>query len=428
MAIDQQIDGDTPTSWFDQVVFLAFLLLVFVGLKPFMPPPPEVDAFGAQGMTGSGDVLRQIGYILVFVAILIAAVRKRGWLALAEIPVPLLLLMLWCFVSTLWAVEPGVAVRRAGLATIVLFCACLSVRSLPPARALALWRGVLLVILLVNLVSIRFIAEAVHQAGEADPALVGNWRGLYGHKNIAGAVGAMTALLFLFAPRRAPVWPKKLFDLAVAGLAVFFVVGSHSKSSLGLMVVALLCAIVYKLAWQRGIDRSITVTAVLAALVAGATILIADEAALAKFFSDPTEFTGRTEIWKAEIAYFFDHPLLGAGFGSFADTGAVSPLRNYASAWVTAASHGHNGYLQILVTLGGVGIVLAFAALIVQPAYSFWRRDDNLSVKAGLFALFVFFLAHNMMESDFLEADGTAWVAYLLMLTLLRPQNGEALP
>jgi len=85
---------------------------------------------------------------------------------------------------------------------------------------------------------------------------------------------------------------------------------------------------------------------------------------------------------------------------------------------VSEASHGHNGYLQILVTVGAVGFVLAFAALIAAPAIAFWRRGDT-GTKALLFALFVFLVLHNLMETDFLEGDGVAWVAYLMMLAML---------
>ena len=49
---------------------------------------------------------------------------------------------------------------------------------------------------------------------------------------------------------------------------------------------------------------------------------------------DPTEFTGRAAIWQAEIAFIRDHPLLGSGFGTFADTGSLSPLHNYVAGIV----------------------------------------------------------------------------------------------
>ena len=78
----------------------------------------------------------------------------------------------------------------------------------PVGIAVAMWRWALLAILVANFVSIKFIPTAVHMPGEDDGLLVGNWRGLYSHKNIAGAVSAMTALIFLFSP--APHWRRKL--------------------------------------------------------------------------------------------------------------------------------------------------------------------------------------------------------------------------
>jgi exopolysaccharide production protein ExoQ len=404
---------------FDRIVFFVFLLLVFVGLRPFSPPPPEVGAFGAQGMTGSGDVIRQVCYLAAFAVIAFEAVRLRGMQAVFDVPPLLVLLLAWCLTSALWAAEPGIAMRRAGLATVVVFSAMMSARSASAAEAMKNWRFVLLAVLLVCIVSVYVIPEAVHRPGEADANLVGDWRGLYGHKNIAGAVGAIAALLFVFAPRHAPYWPRKAADLAVAALALWFVAGTHSKSSFGLFFAALAFGLVYRLAWRRGIDRTIAVVAGLAVLVVAAAVLIADRTTIERIFSNPEEFTGRTEIWKAEIAYILDHPLLGAGFGSFADTGGASPLSGYAASWVGTVSHGHNGYLQILMTLGGVGFLIAVAGLIAQPVIFFWRRDGDDAVKPALFALFVFLLLHNFMESDFLEGDGTTWVAFVLMLAVL---------
>ena len=40
-----------------------------------------------------------------------------------------------------------------------------------------------------------------------------------------------------------------------------------------------------------------------------------------------------------------------------------------------------------------------------------------------LFALFVFLVLHNFMESDFLEGDGVSWAAFLLVLAALRQSD-----
>jgi len=402
-------------DWIAQGSFLAFLLLAFVGLSPFSPPPPAALA-GTVEATGAGDALRQVCYLAVFATIMLTALRRQGVEAFAALPPLLLVLLLWCAASALWSPEPLVTVRRAGLSFVLFVSAIFSIEMVGTEKALAIWRWVLLAILAVNIASIRFVATAVHLPGEADAQLVGDWRGLYAHKNIAGSVGAMTALIFLFSP--SPSLRRKLFEIIVAAAALAFTVMTRSKSSLGLLAVAIAAAGVYRLAWKREIDRAIAVVAVTLAATAAAAFVIADQNTILRLFGDPQEFTGRTEIWGAEVAFIRDHLALGAGFGTFSNTGGVSPLHNYVGNWVSEASHGHNGYLQILVTVGAVGFVLAFAALIAAPAIAFWRRGDT-GTKALLFALFVFLVLHNLMETDFLEGDGVAWVAYLMMLAML---------
>ena len=403
--------------WLDEAVFLVFLLLAFIGLTPFHAPDPLIEQLGAVAKTGAGDTLRQVAYLLAFAGIVFVAFRRRGASAFSSLPLALLGLLLWCIVSALWSPEPGVTIRRAGLAVVLVVSAMMSVETLGTEKAMRLWRWVLLAVLIINIASAKLVANAVHPPGEADPALVGNWRGVYVHKNIAGAVGAVTALIFLFTPREN--WRQRLGDFAVVGLALFFTVMTRSKSSLGLLVIAILAGAVYRIAWRREIDRTIALVGLGLVLVAGTVFVASDQSLFARLFSDPQQFTGRTQIWNAEIAYIRDHILFGSGFGTFAGTGNVSPLARYVSGWVaTDAANGHNGFLQLLVTVGGIGFILAMVALVVMPVFQFWRRD-HLRQKAVLFAVFVFLVLHNLMETDFLEGDGVAWVSYLLMLAML---------
>jgi hypothetical protein len=45
-----------------------------------------------------------------------------------------------------------------------------------------------------------------------------------------------------------------------------------------------------------------------------------------------------------------------------------------------------------------------------------------------MFALFVFFVFHNLTESDFLESDGASWVVFLLMMATLRGYRLRQMP
>jgi O-antigen ligase len=399
-------------------VFVGLLLLAFVGMEPFAIRYPATDLqTGPYQMTGGGDAIRQMLYLAIFASAVLFAFLRRGAGIATVVPPMLIALLAWCLMSAAWTAVPDVALRRAGLAIVVAFCAMFCIDGLGAERSLTLWKYVLALVLVVNWVSVFTVHQAIHLPGEQDPALVGNWRGLYFHKNIAGAVSAITAIVFLFSWLRSKSW----IELGIAVLALGFVVMSHSKSSLGLLPLAVVCGLGYRMAWQSRKDRSIVAVALALFAVLFVAVIAVNADMLARMLEDPNEFTGRSAIWQAELAFAADHPFLGSGFGTFADTGSLSPLHDYvAGSWVEAVAHGHSGYLQILVTIGGVGLALTALALIVVPARRFWTMDAaDIDLKAMLLALFVFFVLHNFMESDFLEGDAPAWVSYLLMLGLL---------
>ncbi|HEX4026188.1 MAG TPA: O-antigen ligase [Rhizomicrobium sp.] len=401
-------------SWLPQLGFVALLLLIFVGLDAFSPPP-LVAQFGGVTEASRGDVTRQILYLGTAALIALAALQRYGLGALRALPLSMGLLLAWCLASALWAPAPGLVLRRAGLEVVMVISLMLSVETLGPARAFALWRWLLAAVLLVNFLSIPLVASARHGAGEIDPALVGNWRGLYGHKNIAGAVCAITAILFLFTRTG---W-KNWIGIAVALAACIFLAMTHSKSSAGFLVIALLAGLLYRVGWRDGLSRAVLSAAIAVIACAGIAFVLIDADVIARLLEDPDEFTGRAEIWAAELRYIADHPLLGAGFGTFSNSGSQSPLHNYVSgSWVDAVSHGHNGYLQVLVTIGGVGFALTMLAALIAPLNRFWTLDrpDGDGFKPMLMALFVFAILHNFMESDFLEGDAPSWAALLLVI------------
>lgn len=410
--------------WIMDAAFLALLLMSFIGMQPFALRNPATDLeMGPYTVTGGGDSIRQVLYILLVFAVGGFALFRRGLGVLQVVPPMLVVLLAWCLLSASWAAAPDVAIRRAALAIVVVVSTMLCVDLIGRERAFKIWWFVLAGVLVVNWLSIALVHQAIHLPGEQDPGLVGDWRGLYFHKNIAGAVSAVSAFVFFFNFLRTRNW----VDIALFIGAIGFTVMTHSKSSLGLLIVAFALGLTYRAAWRRGIDRMIVVVVALLLLSAGVTFLLLDAEVIARMLEDPTEFTGRSAIWAAELAFIRDHFFLGSGFGTFADTGSLSPLHNYvAGSWVENVAHGHNGYLQMMVTIGFGGFLLAVIALILVPFSQFcWMRGGDLTERAMLFSIFVFLVLHNFMESDFLEGDAPAWMSFLLMLALLRAQRKE---
>jgi O-antigen ligase len=399
--------------------YVVFLLLIFVGLSPFSPR----DAITQSASTGEGDVLRQICFLSAFALIAGTALWTRGFSALRAITIAMALTLVWCLASSLWSVEPDVTLRRAVLSGVVVVCALLAVDAIGIERSLRIWRYVLVGILIVNWVSVFLLPEAVHLASDTEEAVIGDWRGLYFHKNIAGGVSAVSAIMFLFFALRYRRWS----DFAFFAAAVGFLVMTQSKTSMGFLAVALVAAAFYRLIGRGGLDRMIGLTAAGLALLVGVALAAANWDTISALFRDPTQFTGRAAIWQAEIAYIGDHPLLGAGYGAFSDTGLRSPLYPYMGGeWIGRVPHGHSGYLELAVIIGLTGLAIAMLALVVLPALDFRRVMAGQTWFTTLaFTIFAFVLLHNLMESDFLESDNPVWVAFLFAIGMARMERRE---
>ncbi len=401
--------------------FVLFLLLVFVGLTPFAMPDTTA---GTNPASGAGDVVRQFSYLTVFGIIAAMAAMRRGWQMVPAGFFPFLVLLGWCVLSAFWSIEPGVTLRRAVLVAVVSISAMLAVDTVGAARSLQLLRYVLAAAVIICWVSLPLIPQARHFANDVEQAVAGDWRGLYAHKNIAGGVCANAAIVFFyFAIRNRNVVNGVLF-LAALG----FLIGTHAKSSLGLLPLALLAGLAYRFAARNTRQRQIVfVTSVLAVFVAAAALWMSWDT-IAQWMDDPRLFTGRMAIWQAELAFIGDHPLLGAGYGSFADTGTTSPIQQYVTAnWIGTVATGHSGYLELLVTLGLPGFCLAMLCLVAQPVSWLGARSTlDRGQKGLLFTLLVFTFLHNFTETTFLETDGAEWVTFLLTMAML--QAGRTCP
>ena len=358
-----------------------------------------------------------MSFLGTFAIILFAALRKNGVAAITAIPVSIALLMGWCILSAVWADEGAVVARRAVLATIFVLSVMLSVDTLGTDRAIALWRIVVAAVILADLAAVALFHQAIHLSNDAEAELAGAWRGLHTHKNTAGGFAATSAIMFFFFALE----KRRRSDIVLCLLSILFLIMTRSKSSIGILPFAVLAGVLYRVAWRSVLDRAI-------AAVAGALILSAMLVGIAvrwefiaHLLEDPQNFTGRAAIWQAELSYIRDHPLLGAGFGTFGNTGARSPIYYYVgNDWVTHIGEGHSGYLEMLVTIGGIGLFFGMSAIVFRPLMRFWSRQGTArQYYPMLFSIFVFCMLHNFMESDFVQVTAVQWGQLLLIIAFL---------
>lgn len=122
---------------------------------------------------------------------------------------------------------------------------------------------------------------------------------------------------------------------------------------------------------------------------------------------DPT-FTDRTAIWKI-VQSIQDSPLVGTGYDSF---WLGSRLHAIWRSPVGGINEAHNGYLEVYLNLGIVGLFL-LSALLISNYRIICRRFNSASSFASLsLALWAVTLLYNVTEAAF--KFHFMWVVYLI--------------
>lgn len=392
---------EAQPRWAEVLTTIAFLVLLGFALAG-----PWMNDRGDESLSR----LREIGYTSVFVVTVLAIRPWRHPERLLVVPWPILLALGWCWLSLSWALFPLEALRRTALTSIVLWSLFALVRELGLDRSLLLLRAVMAALLVVNVIAVLVYPGFGIQDGL--------WRGVMSHKNWAGLTCAVTILLFAFDARRVPMAVR----IAICVASAVFLGFSQSKTSLGIGAGAVLFGGLF--AWSASITGNRRLAAPgwawlpFGLLAAIAVSMAADPSYYLDLVSDPSGFTGRTQIWSALIKAYADRPWLGVGIGSFWHLGPDSPLARYGRDWVLKESQGHNGYLDLLVQIGASGTLIVLFATLVWPLQRLLRGGDH-PTRVLAAALLFFCLGHNFTESSLFDRDMLGHVFLMIAIALL---------
>lgn len=417
---------DKRMQFFFKCVLMALFYMICVNLRY----APANDAYAAaENLDGevlaaqAGSAFRQFFYFALFGVVTAVVFYIRGVKNLHAISYAYLIACLWCLLSAVWAIDPGISIRRSLGMVVVLASMAFTIDILgarQTVRMMYIFLGLSVVVSIVtaNLSSIPLFSFAVHPANELDPELIGTWKGVFRHKNVTGAVMAYATILFFHHAWRRRGW----LDIVLFVGAAFVLFKTDSKTSLGWVGISLMFSyILYRCRIGNPSKRILFWYATIL-LVATACMLVAINWDLVyAYFSDYDTLSGRVAIWASIMPYIREHLLLGSGYGSFYAIGEASPmLRLGVNKVVAAVGHSHSGYFEILLTTGIVGLILALVALVVLPFYRFWTAPDGDLPLASMGAGIWFFgVVQNFTEAQFFAPDKESWsfvVVFLLVM------------
>ncbi len=392
-------------SWSRRVEQALTLLILFMMSDALIAPLLDPNEVGGE----DNPVLRLMWLPIYGLIAVLAAVRWRA-MARAWLPLTLVgLLTVLAWASSIWSIAPEVTGRRVmALGFTSLFGIYLGARW--SWRDFVTLNAVLAVLLAVGsyAVCIGYPTMGVHHTVNA-----GDWRGLWFEKNAMGAAMAVSVLAALATALLRPDQRRRWIVTAILCLGLVVM----SRSGTALITIGLIFggAMVLALMRRGPVLGVLTIFGLgVAAFGAAAAQTVAPGIFFTLIGKDPT-LTGRTDIWAAILRQSAAHPWLGFGYAAFWEkTSVPAAFVRAETGWKVPSAH--NGWLDILVQLGAVGVALC--ALVLAAAYiralilALDRRDGNWAV-----IYLSLFLVTAFSESVLMQRNSLPWTLCIATLT-----------
>ncbi|RTE90706.1 O-antigen ligase [Bradyrhizobium sp. LVM 105] len=395
------------------LIAVASLLLVMVTLDPF----PDLRNPDVTTIVGGRMAVTYVSWgLLAAIAVLFAARTDAPSLKTLVTPLHLCLVG-WLLINIVLSESRGVSMQRFVLLVSMTSLAVL-LPLLPPTQRsfnLCLGAAALVLLALCYLGVLLAPQYSIHTALDVtEPQLAGDWRGSFGHKNIASPV--MTILVYVGIYLSAV--GSFVMGPVIAVLAGLFLIFTGGKTS------SVLCLAVYALAslvyvtpslWLKRIICFVPLIA-MNLLTVGSVLSPALGAMTRLLPLDPT-FTGRSAIWEFALAAVAEKPLIGHGYAAFWDDVTARQTAQGAE-WATSAAHSHNSYLDLAVTIGLPGLLLVILVFVLAPLGNFQRAQahSRSGALAKLFlTVWLFGLYYGTTETFLLERQNPIWFMFALV-------------
>lgn len=393
-----------------EYVLLVLVLLVFSeGLLPRL--------FSSDQAVEGSPFLRLL-WLPIYALAFAGLIWKAREVARVCLKLPFLMALLTvCALSFLWSIDPGLSMRRS-LAIIMTTVAGLYIGTRYNWQTLL--RAFAITWLIVGLVSL-FTAVLVPSFGRMQEVHEGAWQGLYFEKNQLGGHMARAALFAAFLTIMDQKYRWQWGGLLL--LSVALVLLSTSKSSLLGLGVGL--GILAAALWMKQGLRIGLVSLWLGMCAGGvfvAIMIFAPEIVFELLGRDAT-LTGRTDIWFTLADNIQEKPWLGYGYGAFwAPDSAPGNWVREALQW--DAPTAHNGWLEVTIALGFVGLVFLALDFVMTVGRAILA---SITTWTGVFALAFcaqFFL-FSLSESASLQQNSIVWLIYVAIAAKLttRPKG-----
>jgi O-antigen ligase len=397
-------------------VWLTFAWLWFASSRnPSQWLNPHGIARQASDAYDEGNAFdRNILIAIMLVGVIVLAKRSERTTAFLAANFPVILLFLYFGLSATWSEHGDVSIRRwfRSLGDLLMVMVILTDVDWVSAFKRVYVRLACLLVPL-SILFFRFYPELGRSYNIHDGRV--SMTGVTDDKNALGMICMIFALAvawaMLNALRAEGKRKRKLlvgYGLVLA-MAVYINVVAGSATATACLIEG---AGVMILTSRSSISRHPILTHLIVAAILGLTALnLFAGATLLAMLGRNSTLTGRTDLWNLSLT-LVTNPLLGAGYESFWLGWRLQKMWTY----ITGVNQAHNGYLEIYLNLGWVGVGLLVSLLM--SGYRNIIRAIRRQEPAGNLRLAYFVVAcvYNCTEAGF-KMMHPMWIIFLFVST-----------
>ncbi len=335
--------------------------------------------------------------------------RYRRMLVSLRSAWPFVPLVLLAVLSSAWSVDGATSIRHS---LVFLTTTAFGIYLGGRFTTAQLQKKLLFFFLLVLVSSLVLLA--VKPSYAVDTFHDNAFRGITEHKNLFGEYMGTFFLLSLTYPFRASFGYAQLGSVLVAATALGI---SHAGTALvAAAVTALMLPVLVIFRFPKKQVFPLLVGSLV--LVAGLSVFAYNNSStLLLGLGKDSTLTGRSTIWSHVIESIVRRPLLGYGYDAFWQ-GLKGPSLLITSEVGWQVPHSHNGYLEVLLALGVVGLALFLlcALRMMRDSILYLRRHGGLR---GLWPIMflLYYLFHATAEASLLVRDGLSYLLFVALST-----------
>jgi exopolysaccharide production protein ExoQ len=403
-----------------KALWLPVLYLWIIGSRPVSVWLGITPAYGTNVQLEGSPIDGAFFAVLLIAALCVLVHRGRRTLTFlnASFPIPILIYFVFCLLSVCWSDYPGPALKKWIKAAGDLAMILIVVTDEQPVAALRrLFSRTGFILLPVSLLFIKYYPNLGRTYDSWTGAQMATGATL--DKNMLGVItfvlllGAIWRVLALL--RSEEMSPHRGRHLVAQGtllvIGVTLLIDANSATSTVSFVLGAGLILMTSLRFMRRNTAAVHVFVLSLVVTAGLVILLGGRESAAQALGRNPTLTGRTEIWAAIIP-MVPNPLVGAGFESF----WLSPRVAERLAEVfpnLPLNEAHNGYIEVYLELGWVGLSLLGLILIdgYRRSVKAFRRAPALG--GLLLAYFLAAITYSTTEAGFRMMHPN-WIFFLL--------------